>query len=187
MTTVAVCVVTLPTPSRQPLLFEAIESVYAQTRQPDDMVIGLDYSRIGEVRNNNRLLRATDCEFVAFLHDDDLFMPEHLAVAEKYFDDYDVIVSRVVLQGRPQNTIEPQHDDFAHLRFTNWFPPSAVVVRKSVFKEWSDPQYPAPYDWVDWSNWRRLLAVGARFVHTNEATFRYRFGPWDNGSWEPSQ
>lgn len=183
MSTIAVCLVTLPTPERQPLLHEAIESVYNQTRQPDDMVVGLDYSRLGEVKNNNRLLRATDSDFIAFLHDDDIYLPEHLATAEKYFDDYDVIVSRVVLEGRPQHSIEPQHGSFDDLRWTNWFPPSAVVVRRSVFKEWDVPPNPPPLDWVDWSNWRRLLAVGARFVHTNEATFRYRFGAWTNGSW----
>jgi hypothetical protein len=98
-------------------------------------------------------------------------------------DDHDVIVSRVTLDGRDPASIQGQIEDFGALRVTNWFPPSAVVVRAETFGYWTKPSRNPPYDWVDWSNWRRLLEAGARFVHTNEATMLYRFGPWDNGSW----
>lgn len=176
---IAAVVVSLP--ERHSLLREALDSVASQTRSPDDIVIGVDPYRWGEVGNMNRLIRATDCDWLAFLHDDDLWLPEHLAVAEKHMDTADVIVSRFELVGRPQHTIEPQHDNFEDLRFTNWFPPSAVVVRASVFGEWCQPT--GRFRWVDWCNWNRLLDAGARFVHTNETTMRYRFGAWGNGSW----
>jgi hypothetical protein len=178
---VAAIVVSLP--ERLPLLVDALASVRIQTRPVDDTVIGIDPYHYGEVANMNRLIRATDCDWLAFLHDDDLWSPDHIATAERHFDTADVIVSRVTLDGRPQHTIEAQHDNFDDLRRTNWFPPSAVVVRKDVFGEFTDPPQPPPRDWVDWSNWRRLLDAGARFVHTNEATMTYRFGSWGNGSW----
>lgn len=180
MTTIAVLITSLP--ERRTLLCEALESVADQTLPPDDVVVGVDPYRLGEVKNMNRLIGATDCDWLAFLHDDDLWLPNHLSVAAEHMDTADVIVSRVTTVGRPQHTLEPQHDNFADLERTNWFPPSAVVVRRDVFGEWCDPERQPPRDWVDWANWRRLLRSGARMVHTNEPTLLYRF-MGGNGSW----
>lgn len=186
MTTIAACVISLPTPERQPLLLEAIQSVWNQTRPPDDMVIGVDFSRMGEVWNANRVLRATNAEWIAFLDDDDLWLPEHLATCEKYFDNADVVVSRFDLEGRPWNTIEPWHENFEDLRYTNWIgSPSMVVVRRAIFGEWAHPT--PQHRWIDWCNYNLLLDRGARFVDTKQVTTRYRFGAWQNGSWVPSQ
>ena len=130
----------------------------------------------------NRLLSATDCEWVAFLHDDDLWLPNHLSVAAEHFDTADVIVSRFSMVGRPADTIEPWHTDFEDLRRTNWIgSPSMVVARREVWGEWCDPY--GPFRWVDWANYNRLLDKGARFVDTKETTVIYRFGDWGNGSW----
>lgn len=185
MTTIAAVVSSLPEPLRQPLLLEAIQSVWNQTRPPDDMVVGADFSRIGEVWNMNRLIRATPCDYFAFLHDDDIWLPEHLAVCEKFFDDAHVIVSRFELVGRPVNTIEPWHDNFDDLRFTNWIgSPSMVVVRRDVFEGFRSPD--SQFRWVDWGTWNQLLDSGARFVDTKTVTVQYRFGGWSSGSWIPS-
>jgi len=182
MPSVAAVVSSLPTKERQPLLFEAIQSVWDQTRPPDDLVIGADFSRLGEVDNMNRLIRSTSCEWLAFLHDDDLWWPDHLAVCEKHFDDADVVVSRFELVGR--TNIEPWHDNFHDLMWTNWIgSPSMVVVRKSVFGEWCRPDGWGT-QWNDLANWRRLLDKGARFVDTKQVTTSYRFGAWGNGSWQ---
>ena len=178
---IAVVVSSLPARKRQPLLLQALQSVWDQTRQPDDMVVGADYSRIGEVANMNRLLRATTCDWVAFLHDDDLWAPNHLEVCEQHFDDADVVVSRYDLVGRPWHTIEPWHDNFEDLRWTNWIgSPSMVCVRRDLFGEWAEPDH---HRWVDWTNWNRLLDKGARFADTHTVTVTYRFGNWSNGSW----
>lgn len=179
MTTIAVLVVSLP--DRHGLLTEALDSVAAQTRPPDDVLVGIDPYRYGEVANMNRLIDATDCEWLAFLHDDDLHHPDHLATAEKHFDEADVVVSRFELVGRPANSMERWHDDFEDLRFTNWFAPSGVVVRRSTFGHWVDAN--ERFRWIDWVNLNRLLDAGARFVDTQQATWSYRFGPWSNGSW----
>lgn len=184
MNTIAACVISLPEPKRQPLLLEAIQSVWDQTRPPDDMVVGVDFSRIGEVANANRVLRATDAEWLAFLDDDDLWLPEHLAVCEKFMDDADVIVSRFDMVGRPWNTMEPWHDNFHDLNYTNWIgSPSMVVARREVFGEWIGTR--PGFRWVDWSQYSWLLQRGARFVDTHQVTTVYRFGPWSSGSWIP--
>lgn len=177
---IAVLVTSLP--ERRALLSEALESVADQTLAPDDIVVGVDPYRLGEVGNFNRLMAATDCEWVAFLHDDDLWLPNHLATAAKYMDQADVIVSRFEMTGRPWSTIEPWHDDFQDLRWTQWIgSPSMVVARRETWGEWIEPR--APYRWVDHTNYNRLLDQGARFVDTRERTAIYRFTQFGNGSW----
>lgn len=179
MATIAAIVVSIY--ERRALLPEALESVYNQMRPPDDVVIGLDPRRLGEVENMNRLLRATDCDWVAFLHDDDLWYPDHLESAITLMEsgDFDVLVAGFRSVGRSQDTFPP-YQPFENLRLTNWFAPSMVLARREAFGEWCPPNQ---YGWVDWANWNRLLDEGARFGYTGSVTVDYRFGDWGNGSW----
>lgn len=183
MTRIAAVVVSLP--ERHDLLVEALGSVQRQIRQADDIVVGIDPRHYGEVANMNRLIEATDCDWLAFLHDDDLWTPDHLMVAETHItDDVDVVVSRFDLEGRPWSSIEPWHENFEDFRVTNWIcSPSSVVARKSVFEKWVGTY--DHYRWVDWAQWNHLLDKGARFVDTRTVTTINRFGPWGNGSWTP--
>jgi glycosyltransferase involved in cell wall biosynthesis len=178
-----ICAVVVSLPERHELLGEALESVRSQTREPDDVVIGIDPYRLGEVANMNRLIAATDCEWLAFLHDDDLWMTDHLERCEALFDEADVVVSRFDLVGRPWNTIEPWHDNFDDLRFTNWIgSPSMVVARRETFPGF---QQPTPrHRWVDWQTWNSCLDAGLRFADTGVRTTQYRFHEaYPNGSW----
>jgi len=177
---IAACVLSLP--ERAPLLTECLDSIDTQTRKPDDVVVGIDPYRLGQVGNSNRLLDATDSEWVAFVDSDDLWYPNHLAVCETFMDDADVVVSRYDLIGRPWSSIEPWHHDFADLRWTNWIGSlSMVCFRREVFGRMCEPY--GRYCWIDWANYNRLLDAGARFVDTGLVTTQYRFGDWSNGSW----
>lgn len=181
MTTIAALVVSLP--ERHGLLCEALASIQAQTRPPDDVVVGIDPRRLGEAANMERLQAATTCDWYAWLHDDDFHHPEHLATAEKFMDDYDVIVSRFELVGRPVSTMEPHHDNFEDLRHTNWISsPSCVLARASVCDRWVGSSNGRR--WVDWAQWNYLLDKGARFVDTGQVNVTCRFGKWGNGSWK---
>lgn len=184
MASVAAVVVSLA--ERHDLLVEALQSVHAQRCPVDDMVVGVDPRRLGEVANMNRLVGATDCEWLAFLHDDDLWHEDHIEMALPLIgaDEWDIIVAQFRSVGRPQETFPLYPDDFNHLRRDNWFPPSVVVARKEVFGLWVKPER-RWNGWVDWTNWNRLLDEGARFVYTGATTVDYRFGPWGNGSWNP--
>lgn len=181
MTRVAAVVVSLP--ERHELLVEAIGSINAQTRAPDDIVVGVDSRHYGEVANMNRLMAATDCEWVAFLHDDDIWLPNHLETVEKHFSYADVVVSRFDMVNRPWSTMEPWHENFDDLRVTNWIgSPSMVAVRKEAWGQWCNPY--DQFRWVDWANYNRMLESGARFIDTGEVTTLYRF-MGGNGSWTP--
>lgn len=205
---IAVIVVGLP--QRLALLREALDSVHRQTRAPDHLLIGVDYAGIGEVLNMNRLLAAADASSgqdpealaYAFLHDDDVWTPRHLAVAEEHLEQgHDVIVSECTTTGgRPPlvrrcvqelpSDVDPSFDARDIMR-DNWFVPSMVVARASTFGRWTDAE-PAPEGslpgsgtWIDWTNWRRLHLAGARYAFTGLKTVFYRFGEWNEGrSWK---
>ncbi len=180
MASIAALVLSLP--ERAHLLTECLAAIHGQEREPDDIVVGIDPHRLGQVRNGNRLIDATDSEWLAFCDSDDLWYPEHLATAEKLFDTADVVVSRFDLVGRPWSTIEPWHTNFDDLRFTQWIgSPSMVLARREVFGHWCDPY--GSFRWIDWANYNRLLDAGARFVDTGEVTCSYRF-MGGNGSWK---
>lgn len=205
-------------PERGDLLAEAIDSVYRQTRPPDDCVIGIDYPpELGEVANMNRLIGAAEFSWAmeggsrrhdlayAFLHDDDMWRHQHLGAAEAALKaGADIVVSRCkTTGGRPPLVRRCEAEvvarggdprtDFSDIMRDNWFAPSQVVARASVFGEWVDAE-PAPPGalpgsgaFIDWTNWRRLHQAGARFVDTGLVTVAYRFGPWNDGrSWSPT-
>lgn len=177
---IAACVLSLP--ERAPLLEECLRAVHAQTRPPDDIVVGIDPYRLGQVGNSNRLIDATSCEWVAFCDSDDLWYPNHLETCEKLMDDADVVVSRFDLIGRPWSSIEPWHDDFADLRWTNWIGSmSMVCFRRDVLRSVREPY--GQFRWIDWATYNALLDEGARFVDTGVVTTAYQFTEFGNGSW----
>jgi hypothetical protein len=211
---IAAVVVSLP--DRGALLTEALDSVRRQTRAVDDCVVGIDPYKLGEVHNMNRLIEAavsgariagavSDEVALAFLHDDDVWLPNHIGEAAKALQaGADVVVSRCKTTGR-RPALERRcvqevtarggnpASDFSDIMRDNWFVPSMVVARASVFGWWVDAE-PAPAGslpgsgaWVDWTNWRRLHTEGARFYDTGRTTVMYRFGPWNEGrSWSPT-
>jgi hypothetical protein len=182
---IAAIVVSLP--ERHELLKEALDSVRAQTRPPDDIVVGVDSRHYGEVANMNRLIDSTDCEWLAFLHDDDIWEPEHLQCCEETHERTlaSVVVSRFELVGRPWSTIEPWHEDFNDWTWTNWVgSPSMVMAHRDIWERWCDPF--EQYRWIDWANYNRVLrrwGAGV-FADTRQRTVQYRFGDWSNGSWQ---
>lgn len=66
-------------PVRPNELARALTSVCRQTRLPDAISVAMDYGHEGAAVTRNRAWRALgDVDFVAFLDDDDEFMPHHL-------------------------------------------------------------------------------------------------------------
>ena len=71
--------VVIPTiPPRQPLLARAVASVNRQTLRPYDVIVCGDANRSGAAITRQAGLNLVETEWVAFLDDDDEFMPGHL-------------------------------------------------------------------------------------------------------------
>lgn len=76
MTTVCVAIPSIP--PRSAMLAEALASVCAQTRVPDEISVAVDHHRQGAATTRNRAWRATTSEYIGFLDDDDRLGPVHL-------------------------------------------------------------------------------------------------------------
>lgn len=162
-----VAVVTAAIPERFDLLRDALDSVAAQTVQPDEHIVVFDYARRGTADALNRGLAAVTSEWVATLDDDDVLYPWHLEVllrATRFADvvypycdcDFDIHVNA------PFNPVA--------LRQQNYIPTTALI-RTSALRAvggWPDKRE------QDWALWLRLLDAEARFVHVPTVTWRYR-------------
>lgn len=87
-----ITVLTPTIPGRGKLLARAVASVHRQHEQPMEHLIGLDHAGVGAVTMRNDLLAKVVTPWVAFLDDDDEFLPEHLRVlranAARFHADY---------------------------------------------------------------------------------------------------
>ena len=73
--------ITVVIPTIQPLsdlLAQAVDSIRAQTQLPAEVIIEQDLHHEGAGPTRDRALRRVTTPWVAFLDDDDLFMPQHL-------------------------------------------------------------------------------------------------------------
>jgi glycosyltransferase involved in cell wall biosynthesis len=78
MTTVSVIIPAHPGRARNGLLDQAICSVWAQTRLPDELHIAVDHAGAGAPATRQHALDAVTTDWVAFLDSDDMFLPRHL-------------------------------------------------------------------------------------------------------------
>lgn len=93
MDTIPVTVAITTIPSRKALLARAIASVKAQTLQPEKIEIGVDQHGLGSAHNRHNVLMRVKTEWVAFLDDDDEFMPHHLETLWNGRGDADFVYS----------------------------------------------------------------------------------------------
>lgn len=163
-----IAVVTSAIPERLDLLAESLASVAAQTRQPDEQLICVDYGHRGTAETLNRALRGVTSEFVAVLQDDDVLYLHHLAALEQSSEGADVVYSKCDADWRVVN-IDADFNPRL-LRFCNYIPATALI-RTDLLRSvggWPDD------DWEDHELWKRFLDVGARFVKVDEVTWHYR-------------
>lgn len=73
---ITVCMPSIP--PRGVLRNAALASVNAQTIQPAAISVAIDVNREGAPATRQRALDAVNTKWVAFLDDDDMFMPQHL-------------------------------------------------------------------------------------------------------------
>jgi glycosyltransferase involved in cell wall biosynthesis len=152
----------IPTYNRAHLVGRAIDSVLAQTRPVDEIIVvddgGSDNTaeivsryggRVRYVRRENGGLaaarntgvRESTCEWVAFLDDDDEWLPDKTRLQEvALMARPEAILCYASLIWTPLNSPEktvlpPAPNELSHvMRFRNPFTPCSTVVRKDAFE-----------------------------------------------------
>ena len=185
--TVTVAIATIP--GRERLLSRALLSCDRQWRQPERVLVEHDFDRTGAAATRNRMLGKVDTEWVAWLDDDDQFLPNHLAVLLDASEDADLVYptprmasgfdpTAVVVDGRwvkPWGV--PFTDECAfHIKARGSFIPVTHMVRtEKVLEAGGFPEGrtlpDGRYQGEDERYLIELLEAGARFKHVNEQTW----------------
>jgi Glycosyl transferase family 2 len=190
----------IPTYKRPEGVIAAINSILAQERQDfviivvddgaglpvlpsDPRLFAVSLSRnsavLGLVRNVG--LRLSNSEFVAFLDDDNVWMPEHLTVAIRALQhDADMIYTAVRRCKSDGSELDILSKSFDRQRFsdeTSWVDANAIVLRRSACPLFSRlPRTRATLPKEDWEFvWR--VSRRARVKHLPAITVEYLVNP----------
>ncbi|SRR6266702_2014353 len=191
--------VVIPTiPGREELLARALQSVYAQQVQPYEVRVMADVDRHGAYWARNQALDLVTTDFIAWLDDDDEFLPNHVKVlvrgankshADLIFSYAEFVGGRdplaCVQHGKlvPEPINVPFGDEQEYwLRRHGNFIPVTYLVRTAAVRAVGG--FPAPYtfdaawsrDCEDFGLILRLLDAGYKFHHvTGVRSWRYHF------------
>lgn len=195
---ITVCIATIP--PRQKLLRRALASVVAQTLQPAAIVVEYDHGHAGAAETKNRAAEKADTPWLAFLDDDDQFLPHHLRTLRESVQSgviwnhpgswgADVAYS---IPDVPQLPARRDPDGRYGLPFDAYelrrrsYIQTTSLIRRAAFGNAGGFQLPdrtmpdgspCPYD--DWGLWLAMLDQGARFLHVPEVTFIWNH--WGRG------
>lgn len=177
-------VVTPHIPTRAGELIRAVSSVAAQTLQPDAHIITTDNYHAGaaETRNSALFPAFSVANWIAFLDDDDEFMPNHLQVLREAANSsgVDVVYSGCLVLDVDLQEI-PLRDEWG--RFGRGFDPqllrekaylpvtSLVKAELAVQALFGPPATHPDSEYDDWGFYLRLLDLGAKFLHVPEVTW----------------
>ena len=174
-----ITVVTPTIPPRYRELARAADSVRAQKRPADHWVIKLDYEHAGPGATRNAALADVATEWVAFLDDDDEFLPHHLRACEKaaFWTGADVIypIGRYPWGTDPLRQMGVPFDP-ARLRLGNHIPITVLartdrVLAVSGFPTGSEVPLMGSQRCEDWGLWLRMLDDGATFAPLHQETW----------------
>jgi len=190
---VAVAIATIP--GRERLLARAVDSVLAQRRAVDQLVVEADPGRTGAAATRNRALARVETDAVAFLDDDDELRRNHLSACMYVLEhepDIDLVYPRPVMVGGADPTavtvggvwrhpwgVEFQKEQEMHLRTRGSFIPITFAVRMEKVR--GTEGFPegrilpdGRYQGEDERFLIALLDAGAKFRHLNVPTWNWR-------------
>lgn len=188
MTDVTVCVPSIP-PRALPggMLERALRSVERQQLAPREVIVEIDGDRTGAAATRQRALDRVTTEFVAFLDDDDVLLPHHLAVLRREMD-------------RPETETETRPDlrpdlvypwftvvggedpfpgrfgadfDAIALRRAQFVPITVLARTRAVLDAGGFRENPTPEGWTneDHTLWLAMLDRGCTFRHLPAKTW----------------
>ena len=169
--------VVIPTlPERGEQLRIALDSVKAQSRQPQAVHVVVDDDREGAAVTRNRALEYVDTDWAAFLDDDDEFKPHHLRALARhaYLSEADVVYPYFdAVGGVDRIDCFGVEFDPVLLRRRN-FIPVTVLARTELIRAvggFEDHPDADGKPCEDWGLWLKLLDAGARFSHLPQRTW----------------
>lgn len=203
--TVAVVIPTIP--GREAMLEQALASVRAQTRRPDQVIVERDSLRTGADQARNRALERVTADVVAWLDDDDQFLSGHIKacmrVLENSPDRPDLVYPvPAIIGGHDPTAVSVQGqwvkpwgvrfgpEQEAHLRRFGSFIPMTHLVRTELvrriggFRPGQDVTTEGVgrrYRGEDEDYLVRLLDAGARFEHLHAKTWTWNVHSGNTG------
>jgi glycosyltransferase involved in cell wall biosynthesis len=183
---ITVCIATIP--PRAKLLRRALASVVTQTLQPAAIVVEYDHEHTGAAATKNRAAAKATTPWLAFLDDDDQFLPHHLWTLREavqggtvwnWPSNWTADVAYSIPEVPQSPTGRDPHGrygvpfDAAELRRRSYIQTTSLIRREAFLKA-GGFQLPTahpgcPYD--DWGLWLAMLDQGAQFLHVPEVTF----------------
>lgn len=171
--------VAIPTiPPRTPLLLRAMASVGQQILQPEAVSIAMDTVKAGAPATRQRALDAVHTPWVAFLDDDDEFLPSHLFLLRQHAEQAgaDYVYSWFFPVG--------MKDPFPETHYTEPFDPEnpiettiTILVRTELAKEVGFQRNPRGGWNTGEDHWflQNCLKRGAKVSHLIAKTWRYHY------------
>jgi glycosyltransferase involved in cell wall biosynthesis len=177
VSTVAVAIPCHEVRARGGLLDEAIASVNAQTRLPDQLVVAYDDGTGGCGGTRNRALAGVTTDWVAFFDSDDVMYPPHLEKLLRKAErtGADLIYPWYDKPGvfDPHADREGKTFDERILRMGN-FIPVPVLVRTEAVRAVGGFR---GINGHEWEVWKAMLDQGAKFAHLPVRTWLWRCHP----------
>jgi glycosyltransferase involved in cell wall biosynthesis len=195
--------VLIPTYRRPALLERALRSVVDQGGEHIEIIVGDDgdvsdgivasfgsrvrhlrnQPRLGLARNVNHLARNAQGEFLAFLMEDDYWLPRFSSTALSVFremPDLGVAFTNHFFENGQRRVRECQlapgrHDDFSvKLLQLNPVPISGAIIRRSLWEDVAPLPETQAFDFVLWA---RAAEQGWSFFYVDEPLMVYRSSP----------
>lgn len=153
-------------------LQRALDSVKAQTRQPNDLIPMLDRHRVGPAMMRNEGIKMTNSELILCLDSDDWIEPTFLEKTGEQMAPYMGIVSTDMQYfARGKEIIETPVRTYDSQLRQNLIP-CCSLFRKEAWEQAGgyDPTLPG---WEDWDLWIRILKLGWEHSVVPEPLFHY--------------
>lgn len=181
-------------PTRPNALVKAVKSAATQTIKPRDIIIATDLEREGAATTRNRALACAKTTWVAFLDDDDLWLPNHLEVLLEgaRVSNADVVYAGCQVLDM-NGKVMPRREEWGRfglpfsaerLREKSYLPVTSLVRTELAQRAWFEAPPGSLYD--DWGFYLRLLDLGATFYHVPEITWLW-FHHGKNTSGQPDR
>lgn len=175
--TVTACIPTIPV--RSDLLYtRAIPSIFRQTHPVSEIAIAVDNKKNGAWENRNNAIKMATSEWVAFLDDDDEFLPHHVGtlLTAAHEHQADVVWGWFEVIGGS--------DPFPESRGVQWNPESPLVfpitclVRRSLILDSKATFMVDEPSWGSWFYqdfpfWKSIHDAGGKFLAIPDITWNW--------------